>query len=221
MAGKDYYLILGVARSESPAGIRARYRDLVRALHPDVAGAASAAAFRAVTEAYEVLADPAARRHHNTQLAAVERRPPIDSIATPVAPWRAEPMSLLAERQAVRPSFDALVERLVRNFTGVGVPKAERPEDLTFEVLLTPDEAARGVDVPIGVPRLTPCRECGGTGHVWLFPCVSCREAGVIATERVIRIPIPAGARSGAIIELALDGFGIRNLYLRLSVRIE
>jgi hypothetical protein len=34
MAGKDYYLILGVARSESPAGIRARYRDLVRSLIP-------------------------------------------------------------------------------------------------------------------------------------------------------------------------------------------
>jgi hypothetical protein len=37
----------------------------------------------------------------------------------------------------------------------------------------------------------------------------------------VIRIPIPAGTRSGAIIELALDGVGIRNLYLRLCVRIE
>jgi molecular chaperone DnaJ len=65
MAGKDYYLILGVARSESPAGIRARYRDLVRSLHPDVAGAQSTGVFREVTEAYEVLADPVARRHHN------------------------------------------------------------------------------------------------------------------------------------------------------------
>jgi hypothetical protein len=31
MVPKDYYLILGVSRSESPSGIRARYRDLVRA----------------------------------------------------------------------------------------------------------------------------------------------------------------------------------------------
>jgi DnaJ-class molecular chaperone len=48
MAGKNYYLILGVSRSESLAGIRARYRDLVRTLHPDVAGAQSAGAFREV-----------------------------------------------------------------------------------------------------------------------------------------------------------------------------
>jgi hypothetical protein len=32
-------------------------------------------------------------------------------------------------------------ERLLRNFTGIGIPKAERPERLTFELILTPDEA--------------------------------------------------------------------------------
>jgi hypothetical protein len=222
MAGKDYYLILGVARSESAAGIRARYRDLVRTLHPDVAGAESTAAFRAVTEAYEILADPAARRRHNTELAAGEWRPSsIDSVSTPVAPWSAEPVSVLAASRAVRPSFEALVERLVRNFTGIGVPQAERPEGLTFEVILTPDEALRGVEVPLGVPGLHRCPECGGGGRVWLFQCVSCGETGVVASERVIRVPVPAGVRSGAVIERSLDQLGIQNLYLRLCVRIE
>lgn len=222
MTGKDYYLILGVARSESPAGIRARYRDLVRTLHPDVAGAESTAAFRAVTEAYEVLADPAARRRHNIDLAAWEKRhPPVGSVAASIAPWRAEPVSLLAEAGSVRPSFEAHVERLVRNLTGMGVPKAERPEGLTFEVILRPDEALRGVEVPLAVPGLHRCPECRGSGRVWLFPCLSCGEAGMIPSERVIRIPVPAGVRSGSIIELPLDGFGIGNPYLRLCVRIE
>jgi DnaJ-class molecular chaperone len=31
MVPKDYYLILGVSRPKSPSGVRARYRDLVRA----------------------------------------------------------------------------------------------------------------------------------------------------------------------------------------------
>lgn len=220
MARKDYYLILGVARSESPAGIRARYRDLVRTLHPDVAGTASTAAFRAVTEAYEVLADPVARRRHNRELAGAERSS-LAAVATPVAPWPAEPVSLLAEPTAVRPSFEALVDRVVRNFTGLGVPKAERPEGLTVEVLLTPDEALRGVEVPLVVPGIHRCVECGGTGRAWLFPCASCGGEGAIATDRVIRIPIPAGVRSGSVIEGSLDGLGIHNLYLRLYVRIE
>ena len=70
MVPKNYYLILGVSQSESPAGIRARYRDLVRTLHPDVAGSQSTTAFQKVAEAYAVLADPLARRRHDTELAA-------------------------------------------------------------------------------------------------------------------------------------------------------
>jgi len=50
MVPKNYYLILGVSQSESPAGIRARYRDLVRTLHPDVAGSQSTTAFQKVAE---------------------------------------------------------------------------------------------------------------------------------------------------------------------------
>jgi molecular chaperone DnaJ len=222
MAGKDYYLILGVARSESSTGIRARYRDLVRTLHPDVAGAQSTGVFREVTEAYEVLGDPVARRRYNRELAATEwRRRPDSSVATPVALRRAAPESLLAGPWAVRPSFDGLVDRLVRNFTGVGVPKAERPEALTVEVILTPNEALGGVEVPLGIPGVHRCVECGGTGRAWLYGCAACGGEGAIATDRVIQIPIPAGVRSGSVIEGPLDGLEIHNLYVRLYVRIE
>jgi DnaJ-class molecular chaperone len=217
MVGKDYYLIQGVARSASAAGIRAWYRDLARRLHPDVAGARSTSAFQAITEAYQVLADPAARRRYNEELAQGERVP----AAEPVTPSGWIPMSRQAEPYAVRPSFDALMERLVRSFTGLGIPKSERPEGLTFEVILTPDEAVRGVHVPIGIPRVHSCPMCGGTGRVWLFPCRSCREQGVVQTEEVLRVPIPPLVRPGSMIEVPLHGLGIHNLYLRLHVRIE
>lgn len=219
MAGKDYYLILGVSRSESTAGIRARFRDLARALHPDVAGAQSTGAFQEVNEAYEVLADPVARRRHNAELAAwdVPRPRP----AATMAPWGGPPMSLLGEPSAVRPSFDALAERFVRNFTGLGIPKAEHPEGLTLEVILTPDEAIRGVEVPVGVPRSAACPECDGMGRQWLFACAACAGTGTIVAERVVRIQIPPLVRPNSIFEVPLDGLGVRNLYLRLLVRIE
>jgi molecular chaperone DnaJ len=220
MRPKNYYLILGVPRSESPAGIRARYRDLVRTLHPDVAGAQSTHAFQEVTEAYEVLADPAARRRHNSALAESEARPPAEPAPTSAAPWRPEPVSLVAEPWAVRPSFEALMERLLRNVTGLGVPKAERPESLTLEIILEPEEVARGVRVPIGVPAVARCPHCDGAGHVWLFPCASCRQQGVVATERIVDVTIPPWVRPGTVIDVPLQGFGIRNLYLRCLVRI-
>ena len=200
MVPKDYYVILGVSRSESPSGIRARYRDLVRTLHPDVAGVRSTSAFQEIAEAYQILGDPATRRRYNAELARSEGRPPVEGIE-PLAPRRREPVSLLAEPQAVRPSLEELVERVFRNFTGVGVPKAERPERLTVEVILTPEEAMQGVGVPIGEPALHRCPDCGGTGHVWLFPCASCGEEGVIATERIVRVTIPPLIRPGVVIE--------------------
>jgi DnaJ-class molecular chaperone len=97
MVPKNYYLILGLSQSESPAGIRARYRDLVRTLHPDVAGPHSTSAFQRVAEAYAVLADPLARRRHDTELSTWERRLTTQRRKDAVAPWRWEPVSLLAE----------------------------------------------------------------------------------------------------------------------------
>ena len=200
MAHKDYYWILGVSRSETPSAIRARYRDLARRFHPDVAGPQSTSTFQEITEAYEILADPAARRRYNAELARLEGRPPVESIA-PLAASRREPVSLFVEPRAVRPSFEALVDRLFRNFTGVGVPKAERPEGLTVEVILTAEEALQGVTVPIGVPGLEPCPQCGGTVHVSLFPCVSCGAEGAIASDRVVRVTIPPLIQPRSIIE--------------------
>jgi molecular chaperone DnaJ len=219
MGPKDYYLILGVSRAETPEGIRARYRDLVRILHPDVAGAQSTNAFREVTEAYQVLADPAARRRHNVALAEWER-PAVAVEPMPVVSRRPAAVWPFAEPLAVRPSFEALVERLLRNVTGLGVPKAERPESLTIEIVLEPEEAALGARVPISVPAFERCAHCGGAGQVWLFPCMACREEGVIATEATVDVTIPPGVPHGTVIEVPLRGLGIRNLYLRCLVRI-
>jgi DnaJ-class molecular chaperone len=221
MAQDNYYLVLGVSPSESPAGIRARYRDLVRVLHPDVAGAQSTGAFQKVAEAYAVLNDPHARRRHDAELATWQEHAPVRLAADPSAPRRRQPVGLLGEPLAVRPSFDALLERLFRNFTGVGVPKTERAEGLTLEIILTPAEAVRGVEVPIAAPVIESCFECGGTGRVWLFPCASCRGQGLIGTEKVVRIHVPPLVRPESILDVPLHGLGIDNLYLRLYVRIE
>jgi curved DNA-binding protein CbpA len=58
MARKDYYLILGVSRRESPRDIQDAFRELAKRYHPDLAGPAGAPRFQDVREAYEVLSDP-------------------------------------------------------------------------------------------------------------------------------------------------------------------
>lgn len=60
---RDPYVVLGVGRQASPAEIAHAYRRAARATHPDSAstGADSAEGFRAVSDAYETLRDPARR----------------------------------------------------------------------------------------------------------------------------------------------------------------
>jgi molecular chaperone DnaJ len=216
MEAKNYYLVLGVPRTESAAGIRSRYRDLARALHPDVAGAHNTRAFQEVTEAYRILANPAARRRHNDELTRTADAAPVAPVAD-----AADPLSVFrAPDDAVRLSPDALIERLFRNFTGIEVPKSERSGALTFEVILTPEEAARGGAVSFRVPTVAPCRECRG-GRVRLFPCTGCGGHGVAIAEHAVRVAIPAMVRHGTAMEVPLREVGVQNVYLRLLVRIE
>jgi len=67
MQFKDYYAALGLDKSASADEIKKAYRKLARKYHPDVnPGDPSAEArFKELTEAYEVLGDPAKRRKYD------------------------------------------------------------------------------------------------------------------------------------------------------------
>ena len=56
---RDPYIVLGVHRQASGEEIARAYRRAARASHPDSGGAGSAERFRAVSDAYDVLRDPA------------------------------------------------------------------------------------------------------------------------------------------------------------------
>jgi len=217
MAGKTYYMVLGVSRTESTSGIRAAYRDLAKRLHPDVAGVHATGAFQEITQAYDVLSDPVRRREYNHELRrAEEHKAPASQRR--VEPVVRAPVEILGNPDGIRPSFDEAYERFRRNFTGVGIPKSERLEGLNFEVLLAPEEKARGCLVPVAVPVFETCPICGGTGRDWVFPCISCRGEGMIETEEMVHIRVPPETSPGAIFEIPLRGLGIHNFYLRLHI---
>jgi curved DNA-binding protein CbpA len=65
--GPDPYRVLGVSRDATAADITRAYRQRARSVQPDTAppGAGAADRFRAVSEAYQVLSDPARRAGHD------------------------------------------------------------------------------------------------------------------------------------------------------------
>jgi curved DNA-binding protein CbpA len=76
---KDYYAALGLLPSATPQQIRERFHQLARERHPDrFQGDAKAQAeteFQSVTEAFNVLNDPARRRQHDLELLRPVTRP--------------------------------------------------------------------------------------------------------------------------------------------------
>lgn len=219
MAIKNYYALLGVSRNETPSGIRAAYRDAARRTHPDHAGPQSAAAFQEIVEAHSILSDPNRRQEYNESLSRYEKdRSPSGLLHRFETDWH--PASIFADSHAVHPSFEALAERFLRNFTGRGVPKAEKPEALSVEVILTPEEAASGGVLSIGVPVHEVCWTCGGTGRDWLFSCSRCAGAGTLSRMQPVQIRIPRAISLGLMPEVSLDALGISNLFLRLRIRV-
>lgn len=222
MVRKDYYVILGVSRSEGPAGIREAFRKLAKQHHPDLGG--SEASFQELAQAYEVLSDPEQRRRYDQTLRPVSQPEPL---RRPRGRWEYEPeplvpeaMSVLHDFQTIRPSFEPLFDRMLRNFTGLNVPKGECIEGLNIEAILSPSEAVRGTVAPIGVPVFRRCFVCHGTGEDWLYTCMACGGEGLIEEEATVPVRIPPMTRDGTIIEVPIEGLGFHNFILRLHIRV-
>jgi molecular chaperone DnaJ len=233
MAQKDYYVILGVSPTATTRGIQRAFRALAKQYHPDRVGPQSTSAFQDIVEAYQVLSDPERREIYDRRLrpsATAEQswpqpeplipKPSRDAQRLWADPLWPEQQSILYDFMTIRPSFEALRARMLRNFTGVGIPKGERVESLNVEVILSPDEARRGGVLRLGIPIFAPCTRCAGTGHTWGVSCPACMGQGMIEQEEVVAVRIPPQVRHGAILDMPLRGLGLHNVYLCLHIAI-
>jgi DnaJ-class molecular chaperone len=73
----NYYELLGVSPGASPQEIHSAYRRLARRYHPDLnAGGDAGARFNELSDAYEVLHDPAQRARYDRSTAVGSRPAP-------------------------------------------------------------------------------------------------------------------------------------------------
>lgn len=221
MPAKNYYVVLGVSRDESPEGIRTAYHKLARRMHPDIAGPADTCRFQEINEAYEVLSDPDRRRAHDREFGAPASGTEVpvrhEPYRWPIAP---EPLSLFGQPEQTRPTFDGFRERYLRNFTAWNVSQAEPAKSLTLEVALSPAEAFFGCTIPIRVPVLGTCPGCRGTGMVFPFPCPDCAGSGLLEEQRTLHIRVPPRVQAVAVLELPPGMLGIRNLYVGVRISV-
>jgi len=231
---RDYYEVLGVARTASADEIKKAYRMLARKHHPDVNPGDKTAEekFKEINEAYDVLSDPEKRRRYD-QLgenwkAGADFTPP------PEWRWEGAPPSgggfdygeIFGEGRSPG-GFSDFFEAIFGGRRGAraGAGFAMRGSDIEAEIQLSLEEAHRGVTRTITFEAAERCPDCSGIGTRDNQACPTCRGRGSIRRQKSLDVVIPAGVRDGSVIRLAGQGEpGTGNapagdLYLRVRVK--
>lgn len=233
---RDYYEVLGLAKSASADEIKKAYRQMARKYHPDVSKEDGAEAkFKEINEAYEILSDEQKRTMYDRFGHAGVAGPSGFGGFQDFGGFR-DPFEIFEEVFGGLGGFS-------RSRRQRGGPR--RGADLRYEMTLEFEEAVFGIEKEIEVPRQETCNtcngngvepgtspircpECNGTGEVRrqtgffinigtcprcqgrgeiiTSPCRECRGQGRIVKTRRLSVKVPAGVDNGTQIRLSGEG---------------
>jgi len=176
---RDYYEVLGVYRNASKDEIKDSYRKLAMQYHPDRNKAADAEdKFKEISEAYAVLSDAQKRQQYDTLgHAGFDQR------------YTSEDIFRGADFESILRDIGFGFGDLFRTFFGGGGfrERSNRGQDLAYNLELTLEEAAKGTEKEIVVPRTEKCEVCGGSGAspgTSAKTCPKCNGAGKVRNMR-------------------------------------
>ncbi|QGZ96998.1 molecular chaperone DnaJ [Terricaulis silvestris] len=224
-AGRDYYEVLGVARDADAATIKSSFRKLAMKLHPDQNPGCKVSEdkFKEIGEAYSVLSDPEKRAAYDRYgKAAFQGGGPGGGFGG--AAGAGDFSDLFNE--IFGGGFEEMFSRGGRAGPRNG---PQRGNDLRYDVEITLEQAFRGSEREIVVPRAQACEPCGGTGSEGKAPletCATCQGAGQVrASQGMFRIvrTCPACHGRGQSIKTPCKSCGGRGLTQKertLSVKI-
>lgn len=179
MSARDYYEVLGVAKTATESEIKSAYRKLALKHHPDrnPGDAAAEEKFKEAAEAYAVLADADKRaRYDRFGHAGVGG----------------------ASAQGFDPSVFTGFEDILGGLGDIfgfgdvlgggrrrGGP--QRGADLRYDVEISFEESAKGAEKAIQIPRHETCGTCSGSGAApgtSASTCSQCRGSGQIRFQQ-------------------------------------
>jgi molecular chaperone DnaJ len=235
MSKRDFYEILGVAKTADEAELKSAFRKAAMRHHPDrnPGDRAAEAKFKELNEAYDTLKDPQKRAAYDRFGHAAFENGGFGGGGGFSGDF-AQTMSDIFE------SF----------FGGDGGPRRgsggrERGADLRYNLDITLEEAFAGKQVEIHVPTSIACEvcsgtgakpgtspqtcrtcggagrvratqgfftvertcpTCGGRGQVIADPCGKCGGTGRTTRDKTLTVSVPAGIEDGTRIRLAGEG---------------
>ncbi|MBS1820122.1 MAG: molecular chaperone DnaJ [Acidobacteria bacterium] len=180
MSKRDYYEVLGVAKAASESELKSAYRKLAMKFHPDRNPGDKEAEekFKEAAEAYAILADPQKR-------AAYDRFGHQGVNAGAGAGAGFDP--------SVFSDFGDFADILGNMFGFGGMfggrqrGGPQRGADLRYDLEISFEEAAKGTETSIQIPRQENCETCEGSGAApgtQPTTCSMCRGQGQVRRQQ-------------------------------------
>ena len=230
MSKRDYYEILGVAKTATDAEIKKAYRAMAVQYHPDKnpGDAVAEEKFKECAEAYAVLSDSQKRaqydRFGHAGMGGGGFDPGFSNIEDIFDLFGFGDM--FGGRQRTR-------------------SRVQRGSDLRYDLEISLEEAASGKEEKLRIPRLETCHECTGSGAekgssaenciscggsgqtryqqgffsvmrtcpncqgkgtIIRNPCKECRGQGRVEKEKSLEVKIPAGVETGSRLRVSGEG---------------
>jgi molecular chaperone DnaJ len=235
MAKRDFYEILGVAKTASEDEIKKAYRKLAMKYHPDrnPDNKEAEEKFKEVKEAYEMLTNPEKREAYDRYGHA-----------------GVDPNSGMGGGGFGAGGFGDAFGDIFGDIFGGGRGRSSGPQvyrgaDLRYNLEITLEQAAAGFDTTIRVPSWDKCDtchgsgakpgtqpvtcstchghgqvrmqqgffsiqqtcpKCHGSGKIIPEPCAACGGAGRIKRNKTLEVKIPAGIDNGMRIRSSGNG---------------
>ena len=170
MEKRDYYEVLGVARTASEDDIKKAYRKLALKYHPDhnPDNPEAETKFKEAAEAYEVLRDQG-RRSQYDQFGHAGMNGGFGGFGG------------FGSTEDVFAHFGDIFGDLFGFSSAGGRRTGPRPQagaDLRYDLTISFMQAAKGAEIPLRIPRNTTCEDCNGNGTAPGSQRETCRQCG-------------------------------------------
>ncbi len=234
MNKRDYYEILGVARTASADELKKAYRQIALKYHPDrnPDDPAAEEKFKEASEAYAVLSDPDKRRNYDQ----------FGHAATGAGGFGGPGFGDFGDLGDI---FGDIFGDLFGARGGRRRGPGQRGADLRYHLDIELQDVLTGTEEQLRIPKMRACEPCAGSGakpgtqretctrcqgrgqiafQQGMFRvsrvcdlcsgegstirerCTECRGAGRIESEQSIQVRVPPGVSDGARLRLAGEG---------------
>ncbi|KAJ6645101.1 Chaperone protein DnaJ [Pseudolycoriella hygida] len=183
MSTKDYYQVLGVNKTATPAEIKKAYHKLAMQYHPDrnTQDQQAEKKFKEVSSAYDVLKDE-------------QKRAAYDRFGHDA--FHNSGAASSAGRQSgggFNPDLNDIFGEFFNDFMGGGARRQRQPttvrgSDLKYNITVTLPEAFRGIDKNISFTSEVKCTPCNGSGsennNTGMTKCDACGGQGATRIQQ-------------------------------------